>query len=198
MKKLFLFLLATMFILAGCNNASDNAGQTTDENMEAAAPEIAEVTVGNFLDKAPGLVDSKVKISGLVVHTCKHGGKRMFLSNEGSEGRVEVGASEEVGSFNAELEGSVVIVEGVVKEQRIDNAYLDQWEKEIAEGNPDEMKVHEGEEKEVHGEEAEDHHATDMETVEKYRQELAETGKEYLSFYSIECHSYSVVPPSEE
>ncbi|MBN1340197.1 MAG: membrane lipoprotein lipid attachment site-containing protein [Bacteroidales bacterium] len=186
MKKYLLFL-ASLFILAACNTATD--AEAKDEAVEQT-----ELTVGDFSEKASGLVDQKIRITGLVVHTCKHGGKRMFLSNETSEGRVEVSASEEVGSFNAEMEGSMVTVEGVVKEQRIDNAYLDQWEKEIAEGNADEMKIHEGEEKSAEGEEEEDHHKGDLETVQNYRNQLAETGKEYLSFFSVECHSYSVVP----
>lgn len=201
MTKKLIYLIMLLAISVACSNQQQTS-EATDAGDEAAV-ELSEVTVANFIDKAGDLVGQQVKISGLVNHTCKHGGKRMFLVDEGTEESVKIEAGENIDSFDAELEGNIVNVVGIVAEAVVDESYLDEWEKEVLEDSgEEEYKIHdgnhEGEENHGEGEEGEteeDHHGTDLEKIENLRTMLADSGKDHLSFFSIECVSYEVAPP---
>lgn len=181
-----LFLLAVpAIILAACSG-----NRQPVEEQAAAEEQQGPVTlaVADFEQKAPGLVGREVTLSGLVTHTCKHGGKRMFITGENPDISVKIEAGENIVRFDEALEGTEVVVHGIVKELRIDQAYLDEWEKETAQGAGEEMKMHEGE---GTGEEGHDeHHSTDLEQIENYRKQLAGSGKDHLTFYSVECMEY--------
>lgn len=192
-------------IAVACNNQQkndDNTEALEEETME----EIAELTVANFSEMAGTYSGKQIMIKGTVSHTCKHGGKRMFIIDEGTEESVKVEAGENIASFDAELEGSDVIVTGILAELIVDEAYLNNWENEVLEETSEEYKIHTGDHEGEHGEEGEDgeyakgeteedHHGIDLEQIEDLRNTLKESGKDHLSFYSIECISYEVAPP---
>lgn len=187
-------------IAVACNN-TQQSGETKTTEDEATVT-ITEVTVANFEQMAGDLVGQEVILKGLVNHTCKHGGKRMFIVDEGTEESIEVVTGENIDAFDAELEGSEVIVNGLVTELRVDEAYLQEWEAEVMSETEEEThKIHdgnhEGEEQEGEGEEnmEEEHHGTDVEQIENLRNTLKESGKDYLSFFSIECIKFEVAPP---
>lgn len=209
-KKLF-YLFMVLAVAVACNNQQPNA-----ENSEVI-DEITELTVANFTEMAQTLAGKQIVIKGTVSHTCKHGGKRMFLIDEGTEESVKVEAGENIASFDAELEGSDVIVTGILTELIVDETYLNNWENEVMAESGDEYKIHDGNHEGEHGEETEiaegteegseedvaaegeteeDHHGTDLEQIENLRNTLKESGKNHLSFYSINCISYEVAPPS--
>lgn len=83
--------------------------------MSVYAQEIAVLTPSEFPDKAETYMDQKVQIEGMVVHVCKHGGKKMFLVGDNPEIRVKIDASEDVTVFSPDLEGSTVVVQGIVQ-----------------------------------------------------------------------------------
>jgi hypothetical protein len=202
-KKIY-FLIFIATIAGACNNAQQSGEAKTDEND--ANENIAEVTVANFEQMAGDLVGQEVTIKGLVNRTCKHSGKRMFIVADDTEEIVKIEAGENIDAFNAELEGSEVVVNGIVAELRVDEAYLQEWEAEIMiETGEEEHKIHEGNHEGEHNEEGEENmeeeeHGTDIERIEDLRNELKASGKEYLSFFSIECIRFEVlpVPPIEE
>lgn len=97
-KKLFLLTLA-IGVLVSCNNPSQEEG--------------TQITTTDFSKVAEGLVDKTVSIEGTVLHVCQHGGKKMFLN----EDRVKVIASEKVASFSTELQGSDVVIKGIIREE---------------------------------------------------------------------------------
>jgi hypothetical protein len=114
MKKItFLVLLSIMLV-----SASTVFAQQT---MEAQAPKTAAtegaitVTPENFQDFAAANVGKEVELKGMVVHVCKHGGKKMFIIGEDPEQRVKIDASEKVSVFKPELEGSTVLVKGTIQ-----------------------------------------------------------------------------------
>ena len=204
-KKIsFLIFIAT--VTFACNNTQQSGEIKTDKND---ATEIAtEVTVANFEQMAGDLVGKEVSLTGLVNHTCKHSGKRMFLVAEDTDATIEIVAGDNIDSFDAELEGSDVIVNGIVAELRVDENYLAEWEAEImSETEEETLKIHDGKhEGEGHNkdgvgenEEAEnleeEPSGTDMGKIENLRNMLKESGKDHLSFYSIECIRFEVVPP---
>ncbi|GAB4319099.1 MAG: hypothetical protein Kow00127_11270 [Bacteroidales bacterium] len=189
-KFFLLILMAGLF--AACNQPQQPATEETTE-VSAVNAEIPVLTVAEFDSLAPEYVGKVVTVNGLVNHTCKHGGKRMFLVDEGTDASVKVEAGENVAAFDAEMEGSEVTVTGVVTETVIDAAYLDEWEQEVLAEGGEEMKIHDGDHK-AEGEETEAEE--NMRKIENLRKMLAESGKDHLSFYAIEASEYSVVPPA--
>lgn len=116
-KKIF-FFAALAFAVAACNNAGQD-GQ--DEAM----------TVGELIEQAEGLVDQTISVEGVVIHVCAHGGERLFIADaEGNEIKVESG--ENIPRFDVTLEGTEIVLEAIVRELRIDEAYLQEWEAELA------------------------------------------------------------------
>lgn len=99
-KKILLGILA-LSLLGACNN----------QNTEDATP----VSTAEFANIANNMVDEMVIIEGTVMHVCKHGGKKMFIN----EDRVKVIASEKLAAFDQELEGSTVVVIGIIREEAV-------------------------------------------------------------------------------
>ncbi|MEZ5197802.1 MAG: hypothetical protein R2764_15870 [Bacteroidales bacterium] len=135
----------------------------------------------------------------------------MFLIDPETEITVKIEASEQVPSFDAELEGSEVLVTGIVSELIIDEAYLLQWEQEIKEEleNPTEPEADHAEGEQGHEEGEHEHassglgekadqgeHKDPFETINNYRNEIKESGTDHLAFYSIVCISFEIIPPT--
>jgi len=186
MKKYLVALVALVFVLSACEN---------QQNKEAASEEvvvveeIVPVSLSDFEVKAEELVGKQVMLSGTVDHVCKHGGQRMFVIETGSEGRVKITPDENIAAFKTDLEGQSVKLIGIVEEQRIDEDYLKEWEEEILAGvdmGDDKGEgSHLGGNTEKGGSDAD--MEEEMEKVNNLRQEIAETEKGYLAFYSVLC-----------
>ena len=189
-KKLF-FLAALAMIFAACNS-------TSTDQKEANSEEIAVITCEDFSTSPDDYVGQDISIEGTAVHICKHGGQRMFIVGEDPDERIKITCGEEMEAFEVEMEGSDVAIIGIVDELRIDEAYLSSWENELLADNPDsEMKIHKGEDDHGHGEEGEegdDHHEVDiegeLEQINDLRAEIKESGKDHLSFYSINATEF--------
>ena len=230
-KILFLFVV-TAFI-AACNNTQNPSTDTEGSEQEMTA-ELVTLAIVDFDNEAGNYVGKEVQISGLVNHTCKHGGKRMFIIDPETEQTVKIEAGENIASFDAELEGSEVIATGIINELIIDEAYLIEWEAEIeeemskataeeeteiAEAGDEVEHVEAGEEGEhaeageegEHAEGEHEHaggglgekadmgeHISGLEKIENYRNQIKESGEDHLSFYSIECISFEVIPLATE
>ena len=186
MKKLF-YVLVAVACLAACNNQ----------------PKIQEVAIGDFNKKAPELLDQTVNIKGVANHICHTSFRKLFVGDENSTEMVTVMAGEGMDNFDVAMEGKKVVVEGIVKvANTIDNAYLDEWEKEILESG--EM---EGEHTCVTEQKAEDaavgqaeNAETDtivpenpqLERIKAFRQKIEENGGNPLVFYNMVATSVKV------
>lgn len=213
-KNLFILILLSAFFMS-CNNLQNKSTEAETDNQEITE-ELVMLSIADFDATAEKYVGKEVQIKGLVNHTCKHGGKRMFIIDEETENTVKIEAGENIPSFDAELEGSVVQVTGIINELIIDEAYLIEWEEEIKEEmaaqEAEGEEAEEGEEVEEHAEGEEHEHAggglgekADMgehvsgfEKIENYRKEIQESDKDFLAFYSIECISYEVIQETEK
>ena len=106
--------------------------------------------------------------------------------------RVEAG---KLGSFDTKCVNSFVRVNGTLKEQRVDEAYLQQWEAQLKAANAEKHGESEGgcsSEKKARGETANTPEKRIADFRAKIADRKAETGKEYLSFYFMEANSYEV------
>lgn len=150
--------------------------------------EIPKVSINDFNENAEKYVDQKIRLEGMVVHVCKHGGKRMFIIGDNPDERVKITKGENMASFKPEMEGSDVVVEGIVHVQRVDEAYLDQWEKDVkANLKESDKKIHTGEEGH---EEKEGEMKESLNKIKNMRNQLQQSDEKVLSFYSIECTDY--------
>lgn len=190
MKKNVLILFVLVGLLVACTNSQKKAEKDGSE-------ETVTLSVNDFTSKAGDYVGQEIVIKGTVSHVCKHGGKRMFIFDDNEDNRVKIETGEGIASFDASLEGSDVEVKGVLKELVIDETYLTEWELEVNEemNNPEADTVasagHEGG---GLGESADQgEHISALESIENYRKQIKESGKDHLSFYSVECTTYEVI-----
>ncbi len=195
MKVRFIVFMIVSVLLVACGTRS---GQQQAENAE-----IPVLTVANFDSLAGQYAGKEVRIEGLVDHVCRHSGKRMFLVQPEGEGRVKVVTGENIASFDVALEGTDVIVRGIVEELKIDEQYLAEWEKELndqeaaeaQESGEAEAAGENGSAEGVHsgmGEQADQGtHTEAWDQIAGYRAQIAASEKGYLSFFSIICSEFT-------
>ena len=183
MIRKFLAFAVLAVIMASCggnsNNENMNQEQILTEDVQNEAPMIA---IGEFDTKAGEFVDKEVMVEGIVDHVCKHGGKKLFLVSE--EGDLHVNGEER---FDESLAGSEVVVKGIVREFRVDEAYCLKMEE-------DNIQSHKK------GETDEDLFAMKTAQIKEYRDSMQTAGVDHLSFYSVEYVSLEVkdMPEAED
>jgi hypothetical protein len=193
MKKYLVTLIAFVFLFTACENKVKE--ESTTEEQVVLIEEIVPVSISNFEIKAEELVGKQIILSGTVDHICQHGGQKMFIIETESEGRIKIIPDENIAAFNTELEGQNIKLVGIVEEQRIDEEYLREWEEEILAdvdmGDDKGEGKHLGGNMEKGGEDADK--SEELEKVNNLRQQIAESGKDHLSFFSVLCTEYEVV-----
>lgn len=182
MIKKVLGILAVVVLLASCGNKEQKKDACCDK-------EVAKVTVDEVVADMQKFVEKEIVIVGTVNHVCSHGGKRMFIMGEDPDVAIKITPSEEIGVFEKELEGSHVIVKGVVKELRIDEAYVVNLEKELAEGGDHEaVHDHSG------GTHDESHEVSEeqKQQIQAMRDKIAASENDYYSQFWIEASKFEV------
>ncbi|MCD4761455.1 hypothetical protein K8R32_00670 [bacterium] len=195
-KLIIVIFISTLFISCG-NNGSQKKDQAVVETENTVVDPIV-ITVAEFTDKAGELVGELVVIEGTVDHVCAHGGKRMFIIDEATDGRVKIVTGKNMPSFNTEMEGSEIKIIGTVDELVINEEYLTSWENEILSETEETKKVHEGtgsgEHKGgSHGDKADQgEHVKELEKIKQYREKIKNSDNDQFSFYSIICEKFKV------
>jgi len=160
--------------------------QGTKDPASATKNDTTRLAVLTFEKQADSCIDKPVIIEGTVLHLCKHGGKRMFLVDGTDSIRVEVTTGPKIVKFDDALIGSRVRVFGTLKEERIDTRYLNEWEAEVKKpAENHDVGIHTG----AKGHEDQDA-ADKLEQIASLRNDLKNSGKDHLSFYSIEADSF--------
>lgn len=176
--------------LAACGNKQKTTEATTTETATGSALEI-----DSLLANAETLAGKEVTIEGVCTHACKHGATKIFLmgSDDTQTIRVEAG---KLGAFDTKCIGSLVEVKGTLVEQRIDEAYLQQWEAQAkAQGGDKHGESGEAgcdSEKKARGETANTFAGRMADFRAKIAKRQAEEGKAYLSYYFVEAKSYEI------
>ena len=182
-------LMAVCMVFASCGNGKKQQAQQAEET-------VAVLSIDDVMAKAAELVDQAVVIEGVCTHTCSHGAKKMFLvgSDDTKTLRVEAG---ELGAFDTKVVNNIVTVKGTLKEERIDEAYLQDWETRIKSQTEERHGNGNGEggcdtEKNARGEKANTAEGRIADFRAKIAAEKEATGKEYLSFYHVVAESYEI------
>lgn len=143
-RKFFALLVLFVFVFAcGDKKGEDQVVKEGVKKETVKTEVIIPLTVANFQEKAEDLIGKKVSVSGTVVHVCQHSGKRLFITDENPDVKIKIEAGKNIAKFEQELNGSDIKVIGIVKEFKIDETYLANWEKELKEGKKD-IETHEG------------------------------------------------------
>ncbi len=116
-KRILFAFIAVLFIMS-CNEDSDNTNNQSD-TTEITSTELPVVSLAEFDSLAANYVGKEIKISGIIDHICKHGGKKLLLVDGDKD--IHVLGDER---FDESLSGSKATVIGIVEEERIDSAYL--------------------------------------------------------------------------
>ena len=112
MKKLTILALISFMLLS---TSAIFAQELKKSKPATAVSEVTVVTPEKFQDYAIDNVGQRVEIKGMVVHVCKHGGKKLFIIGEDPDLRVKITASDKVSVFEPELEGSTIVVRGIIE-----------------------------------------------------------------------------------
>ncbi len=178
-KKLFPILIIVVFSITSCHQGTENKADATKSDTTL-------ISVLAFEKQADSCIDKPVIIEGTVLHTCKHGGKRMFLIDGTDSIRVEVTAGPDIVKFDETLIGSRVRVFGNLREERIDTKYLNEWEAEVL--KPEEnhnVGIHSG------AKGHEDQGKEDkLNQIKALREDLKNSGKDHLSNFSVEAAKF--------
>lgn len=186
----FFIWTAAALLFASCGGSA-NRDKAPREAAEASpALEIDAVLAG-----ADTLAGRTIELEGICTHICKHGGTKIFVmgSDDTKSLRIEAAG---LGSFDRKCVNSIVRVKGILREERIDEAYLQRWEAAAAA----QAAAEHGEtaagcdsEKAARGETG----SSAAERIANFRTKIAArqaaAGKAYLSFYFVEALSYEVV-----
>lgn len=186
-------IAALAFVGTSCGNKTQKASQEEIVTMEPSA-DSGVLEIDDLLADAESLAGQEVTVEGVCTHICKHGGRKIFLmgSDDTQTIRVEGGS---VGKFDQKCVNSIVRVTGTLKEQRVDEAYLQNWGSQLkakAAEKHGEDEAGCSTEKKARGETASSPEARIADFRAKIADRKAKTGKDYLSFYFLEASSYDI------
>ena len=168
MKKMFSLMTVLFFLTYACSNGKEGTDENSDSTKNAQLSEIQMLTVSSFDSLAKNFVDKQIQVKGLVDHVCKHGGKKLFLVEDEASLHVESDSR-----FSDSLTGSEVLVTGIVREFRVDEAYCLKMEE-------DNIKSH------SKGQTEKELFEQKKEMIAEYRDSMKAAKTDHLSFYSLE------------
>lgn len=190
MKKMRFAIVAFTFM---CLAISCGNKQQTTTQTEQTTETTAVMDVDSLLANAENLINKEVVFDGVCTHACKHGATKIFLMGSDDTKSIRVEAAK-LGAFDTKCINNIVEIKGILKEERIDEAYLQQWEAKAKIQGKDEHGEEGGcsTEKNARGETANtvEGRIADFRAKIAKNQEL--TGKAYLSFYFVEAISYEI------
>ena len=197
MKKQILFSLALagVLTLASCGSGTQNTAASAASESQAA--EVKTMDIDSLLASADALVDQPVVVEGICTHICSKGGGKLFMMGSDDTKTIRVEAGEKIGRFPQDVVNNIVTIDGILREQRIDEAYLARWEEQVK-AQTEEKHGENGagcdSEQKARGEATGAVSAADR--IAAFRQRIADRkakdGKEYLSFYYIDGNAYTI------
>jgi hypothetical protein len=189
MKNVFFLLVICTIILAGSSCVNKKVETATNK-----------ITVKQFLDSAEKWSGKDITISGTVSHVCREGGEKLFIFDEDPNAKVRINIGANMSPFDVKLEGSTVEFAGTVVEfMRYTNEVLDNMAAEIKKTAEDgEKRVCNEENKAVVAQNKDNAKASEATNdpyadVNALRKKLADSGKDHISFWVIECKSFKEI-----
>ena len=183
---------ALMLTVAACggNKKANDKAETATEQAATSTLQIDDV-----LAQAETLANQEITLEGVCTHTCAHGATKIFLMGSDDTKTIRVEAAK-LGAFDKKCVNNIVKVNGILREQRIDEAYLQQWAAQLkaqtAEKHGEAGKAGCDSEMKARGETATTTEGRIADFRKKIEARQAAEGKAYLSFYFVEALSYEI------
>jgi hypothetical protein len=168
--RTFSVLFFGLIVISSCRNSA---------TVKTDSKEVKQFNVEQLLANTSELVDKEIIVTGTVSHVCKMDGKKMFLFGNNPDSTVKITTGSNLASFDVALEGSEVIIHGIVKELRIDDAYIAQMESDLAKGNREKEPA--GQEKAVGENQNEE-----LSNINELKEQIKSSGKGYISEFWVE------------
>ena len=163
--------------------------------VSCKGPKTTEIAIEDFNGKAAGFVDQNVTIKGIAKHICQGSGRKLFLANpETTQALVTVFTNENMEPFDKTSAGKTYIVNGIVKvTEVIDEAYLDEWERQVAEqGVKEGTHICSTEQQAAGIEISEQEENPQMKQIAAYREKIAANNGQPIINYHVECTSFTM------
>lgn len=130
LRNIFMILVAAAIVWScGNQQTAQKEDKVVEEEVVVEQPPMA-MSLADFKQKAETIVGQEVILEGTVIHVCKHGGQKMFITANDPDIRIKITPGDEMAAFTDELEGSDVKVVGIVEEMEAEV----QGEGQLAEG----------------------------------------------------------------
>ncbi len=177
--KNIIYLITLAIVVVSCNSTNNQAKeQTTNEKGTEV------FYINDFMQMATDNIGKEVTIIGTVNHVCTHSGRRCFIIDSTGTKSVRIEAKGEINGFNRELIGMDISVTGIVRERRLTNDYLCEWEISVKE---------KGNEAEEEGENC----AAELQNIQEMRAWMKENNKDYYSIIYLDGTDYEILYSSE-
>ena len=179
MKNL-IYIFITLAVLAGCMSNQKKKDQNSETKTKSENI-LATYTPEEILALGDSLKDVKVILKGRITHTCKHSGARCFVvGDDNPELSIRVEAKGNIGGFNRELSGCEIKIEGIVRENRLTEEYINQYEEAVREHSLKEDGTAETCDAE-------------FKNIEAMRKWMKDNNKNYYSTYYMDGMEYEVI-----
>ena len=195
MKHILLFIMLTTITACLMTSCKSKTTQSATAQSQMSQSQILEVD--DILARADSLTGKTFTTEALCTHICAHGGGKIFLMGSDDTKTIRVEAGTKIGSFKPETVNNLVRITGKLVEQRIDEAYLTEWEAQVKAQTAEKHGTTEqgcASEQKARGEAPAN---SIEERIANFRQRIADRqakeGKNYLSFYYIEGDTYEIV-----
>jgi hypothetical protein len=179
MKKTLVTLVISV-VLFSCTSQ-------TNQKKEEKQAQLAAMTVDELQKQGKELVGKEVVVKGTVTHVCKEAGARCFVmgSSEDITVRIEAG---KIGAFTQEQMGSDIEVHGILREEQIDEADINEMKEAELKGesaNKNHALGHDG--PSMHSVDGGKHDSiSQTKKLEEMSNKLAESEEGYVPVYYID------------
>ncbi|PKQ66108.1 hypothetical protein BZG01_12160 [Labilibaculum manganireducens] len=175
----YVSIIAIFLFCMSCNSKQKEAKEGNIEKNQSAQIKTAVVTIDQLMVNAEELVGKEVHFTGLVNHVCAHSGKRCILKNLEGNLSIRVEASGNLEGFDKEMAGQDITVSGILREKRLEEAAIDEWETEVKAKDA--------------SEDGGKHCSSEMANIKEMRDWMKENNKNYYAIYYVDGNSYEVV-----
>lgn len=175
----YISIITFCLLCMSCNLKQEGSKEAKQDKEQVQTTKMSYCSIDELMTKADKLVGKEVHFKGLVNHVCAHSGKRCILKNSEGNLSIRVEAADNLEGFDKEIAGNDIKVTGIVREKRMDQAFIDEWESEIKSKH----------EKEEGGK----HCSSEMANIQEMRDWMKENKKDYYAIYYVDGTSYEVV-----
>lgn len=166
-------------MLISCNGNKKTETTGKDAAGTSITAELPVFELDDLLPVADRELDKTIKVIGYVTHTCKHAGKRCFITGLSQQASIRVEAKGDIGGFNRELVGSRLEITGILKERRLTGEYIDRMEQDV------ETKQQE--------DGAAESCAAELSNISEMRRWMKDHNKPYYSIYYMDGLNYATL-----